>query len=468
MMLVPDLATDLGTPNEDFTEWTFTIRDDVKWEAGDPVTAEEVAFGIKRSLDSEHVPVRPRHRRTPSPTSTAATSTRVPTPTRARTSTGDHVRRASDITIKMAKPFPDMDYWGTFMAMGPVPLGSLRAAGLRPRSPLSTGPYKIEKFTPEPGARPGQERPVGPGHRPGPSPVRRQVHLQVRRRTRPGRRDRCSATTPSRRRRSSTAIRLGQLPRPHRRPGRPPGAAVGPQPCTSFSTPDYTKITDIKVRKALAYAYPYEDVWPAAGEVPGSPDPRPGRTRSLPPGMAGASRTTRSTVSRSRSTRRRPRSSWPRPATSRASTRSRLVYDDTDPRGRGRAGADRAGLTRRPASRSSRTPYSGDQPLRRLDRPGQQDQQEAQPARRQLVLGLAVGFDVIPPLLADRAAAYNTGVLLASTSVDDEIDDIETLPLEEQADAWGALDEKIDDRVLSRSSRPRFQQRPVGFGDEDR
>jgi peptide/nickel transport system substrate-binding protein len=38
MVLVPDLATDLGTPNEDFTEWKFTIRDDATWEDGKPVT----------------------------------------------------------------------------------------------------------------------------------------------------------------------------------------------------------------------------------------------------------------------------------------------------------------------------------------------------------------------------------------------------------------------------------------------
>ena len=33
-VLIPDLATDLGTPNEDFTEWKFTIRDGVKYEDG--------------------------------------------------------------------------------------------------------------------------------------------------------------------------------------------------------------------------------------------------------------------------------------------------------------------------------------------------------------------------------------------------------------------------------------------------
>ncbi len=62
MSLVPDLATDLGRANDDFTEWTFTIRDDVKWETGAPITAEEVAWGIQRSLDSDHVPRRSWHR----------------------------------------------------------------------------------------------------------------------------------------------------------------------------------------------------------------------------------------------------------------------------------------------------------------------------------------------------------------------------------------------------------------------
>ena len=59
MVLVPDLATDLGHPNDDFTEWTFTIRDDAKWEDGSPVTAEEIAWGIQRSMDSDTFPAGP-------------------------------------------------------------------------------------------------------------------------------------------------------------------------------------------------------------------------------------------------------------------------------------------------------------------------------------------------------------------------------------------------------------------------
>jgi len=67
---------------------------------------------------------------------------------------------------------------------------------------------------------------------------------------------------------------------------------VGPQPCTGFSMPDYKKVPELKVRQALAFAYPYKDAWAAAGEIPGVTlangvtDPNLG-FGLLPPGMAG-------------------------------------------------------------------------------------------------------------------------------------------------------------------------------------
>jgi peptide/nickel transport system substrate-binding protein len=48
---------------------------------------------------------------------------------------------------------------------------------------------------------------------------------------------------------------------------------------------DMTKITDINVRKAIGYAYPYIDVWKAGGEIVGLT--RVPGTSILPPGTAG-------------------------------------------------------------------------------------------------------------------------------------------------------------------------------------
>ena len=49
----------------------------------------------------------------------------------------------------------------------------------------------------------------------------------------------------------------------------PDRLVVGTSPCTYMWYLDMTKITDINVRKAIGYAYPYVDVWKAGGEIVG-------------------------------------------------------------------------------------------------------------------------------------------------------------------------------------------------------
>lgn len=49
--LVGDLATDTGTANDDSTVWTYTLRDDIFFEDGSPITADDVKFGIERAFD---------------------------------------------------------------------------------------------------------------------------------------------------------------------------------------------------------------------------------------------------------------------------------------------------------------------------------------------------------------------------------------------------------------------------------
>ena len=65
----------------------------------------------------------------------------------------------------------------------------------------------------------------------------------------------------------------------------PDRLVVGTSPCTFMWYMDMTKITDINVRKAVGYAYPYVDVWKAAGEIVGLT--RVPGTSILPPGTAG-------------------------------------------------------------------------------------------------------------------------------------------------------------------------------------
>src|SRR4051794_12226312 len=45
---VPDLATDTGTSSEGGKTWSFTVKDGVKWEDGQPITCEDFKYGASR------------------------------------------------------------------------------------------------------------------------------------------------------------------------------------------------------------------------------------------------------------------------------------------------------------------------------------------------------------------------------------------------------------------------------------
>ena len=121
MILVPDLATDLGTHNDNYTQWSFTIRPGVKWENGDPVTAKEVAWGMTRCMDAATFPTGACQYYS-NVYYKGGASYKGPYTAEARSSRAIKVN-GNTITITMAKPFPDMPYWGTFPANGPIPLG---------------------------------------------------------------------------------------------------------------------------------------------------------------------------------------------------------------------------------------------------------------------------------------------------------------------------------------------------------
>ncbi len=51
--VVPDLATDTGTPNDDGTVWTYTLKDGIAFEDGTPITSADIKFGVERTFAPE-------------------------------------------------------------------------------------------------------------------------------------------------------------------------------------------------------------------------------------------------------------------------------------------------------------------------------------------------------------------------------------------------------------------------------
>ncbi|MCD4534976.1 ABC transporter substrate-binding protein [Nocardioides sp. cx-169] len=435
--LVPDLATDLGTPNEDFTEWRFTLKDGIKWETGQPVTAEEVAFGIKRTFDADTFATGP------------GTSYSKPYFEGGEEYNGPYVdgdnfpavtTEGNEIVMKFSTPFAEMDYYSIFPAIGPVPLNADKTD--YGQKPLSTGPYKIEKFVPNQSLTLVKNDQWDPAT----DPARRQlvdkytfefdVQPQVAGETVLSD---AGATTVV------TALQ-GTDYNKARQEGKDDNILVGPQPCTSFVMPNYEKIPELEVRQALAFAYDYENVWSAAGEVAGVTRANGVTDESLgygllPPGMAG-------------------RIPWEGPIDDEQITydpeRSKellkeagfepgeyevqFVYDASTPEGEAGANQRKRGYEES-GFKVEMYPYTGGSLYDVWTNP------DSKLYKQINLLGTAWCQDwpsaatFLPPIL-ETGAAYNTGGF-SEKAVDDRMEEIRRLPVDEQADAWGELENEV-------------------------
>ena len=433
-VLVPDLATDLGRPNDDFTEWTFTIRDDATWEDGRPVTADEVAFGICRSLDSEAFPSGPG---TEYSTPYFEGGEDYQGPYTGKDPTCEKWDGISvsgqDVTITMAVPFPDMDYWGAVMTMGPAPLGAASDPSRYAQKPLANGPYRVEIWDPA-------EKLVlvrNDEWSAASDPARHQypdrwvfrfnqdqdiVDEMLLSDSSAGRAALSTSLGPGRYVDASAQL----------------GARLVQQTtdCVSTLTPDYTTITDLRVRKALAYAYPYEDVWTADGEVPGVT--RVPASSVMPPGMPGrkAFQVDGEQITYDPD---RARELLAEAGFGDEPYAITMIYYALDPQARAAQeqithGFEAGGFSVK-AIPVEESPYgiwlNPDDPLNKLLNVRAANVCPAWPA----------GSATLPVLLK-AGAVFNTAQF-DEPSVDATMDDIATLPIAEQPAAWGDLDEAI-------------------------
>ena len=147
--LVPDMATDTGTVSGGGTTWEFTIRDGVTWETGNPVTCEDVAYGVSRQFDiglTEGGPVY------------AVTYLDIPTDDEGNSAyagpadgTGQELFdtavtcEGNTITFNLNQAVPDFNYAVT-LGFSAVPADM--AAGVEyGDQPMSNGPYKISEYS---------------------------------------------------------------------------------------------------------------------------------------------------------------------------------------------------------------------------------------------------------------------------------------------------------------------------------
>lgn len=131
----PEVAADMGTPNEDYTEWTVKIREGIKWSDGEDLTAEDVAFTFNMIKENSAIGA------------SSATNLYI-----------DSVEATDDYTVvfKMTETFPRLtmrygiSVWGCDYRIVPEHIYSQQAdvTQFKDEKPVVAGPYTVEDYDP--------------------------------------------------------------------------------------------------------------------------------------------------------------------------------------------------------------------------------------------------------------------------------------------------------------------------------
>lgn len=278
MILVPDLATDLGTPSNGFKTWKFTLRKGVKFENGQPVTPEDMKYGIERSFDRSTFAGGANYSN-----QYFIDGDKYNGPYKGGGDYSGVTIKGMTLTIQMSKPFPDMPYWGSFPAISPIPPGNASNPATYKNHPLSTGPYKFAQYTPGQSLTLVKNTYWDPNTDPGRHQYVNSINMNFA--TDSAKIDQTMLEDSGQ---GQTTLSYDNiLAADYQKMSTQDSDRLvrGGNPCTFMWYPDNRKITDIQVRRALAYAYPYQAAWAAAGSIQGVT--RVPASNIMPPGTPG-------------------------------------------------------------------------------------------------------------------------------------------------------------------------------------
>ncbi|GGO85823.1 ABC transporter substrate-binding protein [Wenjunlia tyrosinilytica] len=137
--VVPDLATDLGTPGKNATVWTYHLKDGLKYEDGSPITSGDIKYGIERSFAAELSGGAPYLR------DWLVGGARYRGPYKDKKGL-DAIETPDEKTIvfHLNKPEGEFPYLATQTQFAPVPKAKDNGTKYE-EHPISSGPYKVVK-----------------------------------------------------------------------------------------------------------------------------------------------------------------------------------------------------------------------------------------------------------------------------------------------------------------------------------
>ncbi|WP_432095398.1 ABC transporter substrate-binding protein [Streptomyces sp. bgisy100] len=148
--LVPDMATDTGKVSPDGKTYTFTLRSDVTWEDGKPVTSQDIKYGIERIWAQDKISGGPIYlQQVLDPKKEYA----GPYKDKSKDKLGlKSIETPDEKTIVFKLPKANGDFLQMLAMPSATPVrqdkDTVEKYGLKP---FSNGPYKFDSYTPNKG-----------------------------------------------------------------------------------------------------------------------------------------------------------------------------------------------------------------------------------------------------------------------------------------------------------------------------
>jgi peptide/nickel transport system substrate-binding protein len=255
-VLVPDL-TDLGTVSADKLTWTFKMQQGIKYEDGTAVKVEDLAYAIKRSFAHDLFVNGPTYQQ-----QFFKDGDKYKGPYKSGdTYSGVETQGTDTLIIHLAKQFADLPFYMTFPMFTPIPKAKDTKQEYK-NHPLATGPYQFDTFA----AGSSLTLKKNPNWDPNTDAVRHQYadawSFKWGGETVKTQQQVLNSAGPD-----ANALQYDELDAsliPQLTGDKKNQLIQGDSPCTYVLALDTRKIP-LEVRKAIAKAYPYDQIYKAAG-----------------------------------------------------------------------------------------------------------------------------------------------------------------------------------------------------------
>lgn len=140
--VVPDLATDTGEPSQDGRVWTYHLKPGLKLSDGEPITSQDIKYGLERSFAPELSGGLGYHK------TLLVGGQSYTGPYQGKQLASIQTPNASTIVFHLNTPYGDWPWIASMPAFAPVPRSADKNPSTYGNHPVASGPYEVESDKP--------------------------------------------------------------------------------------------------------------------------------------------------------------------------------------------------------------------------------------------------------------------------------------------------------------------------------